>query len=163
MIHDLKLSMDLLEKTKKSAKKLHRNGMKNLLQNNDSEKSLETFRVEVHQALHIKKTEESSLNKSEEKKRGNVEDGTRSTGEMGWMKGKNKLLNINQVSAAMSIYMGNDPHNKAISNIHLSKRKIVKEHYFGITVHEKQPERVTMPLGEMPLNSNKNKDWSLIV
>jgi hypothetical protein len=56
---------------------------------------------------------------------------------VGWLKGKNKLLNINQVSAAMSIYMGADAHNKAVSNIHLSKRKIIKQHYFALPINEK--------------------------
>jgi hypothetical protein len=58
MMNDLKLTLDNIDKTKRSTRKLHRNGIKNLLQINDSEKSLETFRVEVHQALHIKKNEE---------------------------------------------------------------------------------------------------------
>jgi hypothetical protein len=82
---------------------------------------------------------------------------------MGWLKGKNKLLNINQVSAAMSIYTGMDLHTKTTNNIHLSKRRKLKEYYFGIPKAQKQPERSTMPLSEVIVNSPKNKDWSLIV
>jgi hypothetical protein len=54
-----------------------------------------------------------------------IQEGVRSLGESTWLKGKSKLLNINQVSSALSIYMG-DPHHKTVGNIHLSKRKKVK-------------------------------------
>lgn len=60
-----------------------------------------------------------------------IQDGVKSLGDSTWMKGKSKLLNINQVSSALSIYMG-DPHNRTAGNIHLSKRKRVKEYYFGL-------------------------------
>jgi len=42
-----------------------------------------------------------------------------------WVKGKvrGKILNVNQVSAAMSINPGLDLSVKAITQIHLSKRK----------------------------------------
>lgn len=108
----------------------------------------------------MRKGAERSEHKFEPRKRV-TEEGK--AGEKGWLKGKSKLLNVNQVSAAFSIYMGADAHKKAAGNIHLSKRRRVKEYYFGLHKRELEREQATMPLAEMSLNSTKDKDWSLIV
>lgn len=54
LVKEVKFSPELMEKFNQTTKKLHRIGLQNLFQNNQ-EKSFETFRMEVREALHIRK------------------------------------------------------------------------------------------------------------
>lgn len=146
----------------RSNKRLHRKGLQCLYRTEDGE----IFRLEVQDALFVKNANPKPQEGTEPALPHHhqiVPQQTQLDAVLGWVKGKSKVINANQISAALAINKGLELSGKTRTEIHLSKRRKLKEFDLREDSSQASIAFATPICQEIYLNATKQKNWSRIV